>query len=245
MDTIYFILIISILGPVIGSLIGVIKKPSYRFMYNLLGFAAGVMLAISFLQLIPQGIELSSLTYAIAGIILGTAAMYALDRLIPHIHPELCKQEQGCKLKRTALYLIIGIFLHNFPEGMAIGIGTVTGMKNAIVVALAIAIHNIPEGICTSAPYYYSNKKKLKSFLVSSLTAVPLIVGFFFAHFLYQHISLNLVGMLISATAGIMIYISADELIPCSCGNEKNNGSHSTIFSLIAGVLLVVMLGYL
>ena len=236
------ILVISVLGPVLGSLIGVLKKPSEGFMYNMLAFAGGVMLAISFLELIPESIEISSVWIATVGIIFGSIIMFGVDRIIPHIHPGLCQQEQGKKLKKTALYLMIGIFLHNFPEGMAIAIGTVSGFKVSIVIALAIAIHNVPEGICTSAPYFSITKKRLKSFLISSSTAIPLLMGFLIANQLYQYISNNMIGFIVGATAGLMIYITSDEIIPASCCKATN---HQTIFSLILGILFVILLGLL
>ena len=231
MEAIYVILIVTILGPVIGSLVGVLRRPSERFMHGMLAFAAGVMLAISFLELIPESIHLSSLYLASLGIFIGALFMFGLDKAIPHIHPELCSQEQGCKLKRTAIYLLIGIFLHNFPEGMAIAIGTVVEPSTALAIALAIAIHNIPEGICTSAPYYHCTKKRLKSFLISSSTAIPIIVGFVFARYLFLNIPLSIVGIITAATAGLMIYISGDELIPTSCNKGNKEWSHLTIFS--------------
>ncbi|NQV09534.1 ZIP family metal transporter [Candidatus Woesearchaeota archaeon] len=240
MEQIIIILIITVLGPIVGSAIGVLKKPSKIFMYNMLSFAAGVMLSISFLNLIPESIAISSILVCVIGVFIGAVIMYSLDKLIPHIHPELCSQEQGKSLKKTSIYLIFGIFLHNFPEGMAIAAGTISDISISFTIALAIAIHNIPEGICTSAPYYNVTKKKLKSFLVSSSTAIPLLVGFGFAYFLYQTISSNVMGLLIGATAGLMIYISSDELIPSSCCRSTN---HSTIFSLIIGVLFVILLG--
>ncbi len=240
---ILLIIIISILGPLIGSLLGVLKRPSDLFMYNMLAFAAGVMLAISFLELIPESIVISSIWLCLIGIIVGSVVMYSLDKIIPHIHPGLCRQEQNRNLERTSIYLLLGIFLHNFPEGMAMGIGVVTELKLGLAVALAIAIHNIPEGICTSSPYYYVTKRRLKSFLVSCSTAIPIIIGFLFTHFLFQGISMGIVGIIIAATAGIMIYISADELIPVSCSKSGSRWSHSTIFSLIIGVLFVILLG--
>jgi len=236
------IIVISVLGPVLGSLIGVIKRPSKKFMYNMLAFAGGAMLAISFLELIPESIHISSIWIATGGIIFGSVVMFGVDKAIPHIHPELCQQEQGKKLKKTAVYLMIGIFLHNFPEGMAIAIGSVSGAKVSIVVALAIAIHNIPEGICTAAPYYQITKKRLKSFLISSSTAIPILIGFLVANQLYQYISNNLIGFIVGATAGLMIYITADEIIPASCCRTTD---HQTIFALILGVLLVILLGLL
>ncbi|MCG2717974.1 MAG: ZIP family metal transporter [Nanoarchaeota archaeon] len=242
MDIFWIIIILAALGPIIGSFIGIIKKPSNFFMYNMLSFAAGVMLAISFLELIPESIHLSSAWYTILGVILGSVTMYSLDKLIPHIHPGLCLPEQGTRLKKTSIYLLIGISMHNFPEGMAMAIGVVTEVKLGLLVALAIMIHDIPEAVCTSAPYFYSTGKRIKSFLVSSSTAIPTILGFLFAHFLYQYISSTVVGIIIAATAGLMIYISADELIPVSC---KQTTTHSTIFSLIMGILAVILLGML
>jgi zinc transporter, ZIP family len=240
MDIIW-IVVISVLGPIIGSLIGVIKKPSEKFMFNMLAFAAGVMLAISFLELIPTSIKFSSVWVATFGIILGSGVMFGVDKLIPHLHPELCSQEQGCKLKKSALFLIIGIFLHNFPEGMAIAIGAVSGTNAGMIIAIAIAVHNIPEGICTSAPYYSCTKKRLKSFLISSSTAIPILIGFLFANMLYKYISFTFIGLIIGATAGLMIYITSDEIIPL-CGNLED---HTTIFSLIIGILFVILLGSL
>jgi zinc transporter, ZIP family len=241
-NNLLIIVIISVLGPIIGSLIGVIKKPSPRFMYNMLAFAGGVMLAISFLELIPKSIEISSVWITVCGVLLGSFIMFVVDRLIPHIHPELCEQEQGGKLRKTATYLLIGIFLHNFPEGMAIALGAVSGAKVSVVIALAIAVHNIPEGICTSAPYFHVTKKRLKSFLVSSSTSIPVIIGFIFANQLYKYISNNFIGLIAGATAGLMIYITSDEIIPCSC---CKNTDHKTIFSLIAGIVFVILLGLL
>jgi len=239
MDPVVFIVIISVLGPIIGSIIGVIKKPSFMYMCNMLCFAAGVMLGISFLELIPESIHISSVGICVAGIIMGSLIMFGVDRIIPHIHPELCAQEQGCNLQRTSVYLILGIFLHNFPEGMAIAIGAVTETKVSLIIALAIAIHNIPEGICTSAPYYHTTGNRWKAFLISSSTAVPLLIGYLLARYIYAFITPGVLGFIIGATAGLMIYITLDEIIPNSCAGTN----HSTIFSLLTGIIFVILLG--
>lgn len=240
MNPIIIIILISVAGPLIGSLIGVLKKPSERYMFNLLSFAAGVMIAVSFLELIPEALNLTSTWFVVIGIILGSLVMFGLDRLIPHLHPGLCGQEQGHKLGKTAAYLLWGIFLHNFPEGLAMGVGSVTAIKVSFVIAIAIAIHDIPEGICTSAPFFFVTKKRMKSFLVSAATAIPTVIGFLAAYYFFPKLPMGLVGSLVAATAGVMIYISADELIPTSCCKMSD---HTTIFSLIAGVLAVVLLG--
>jgi len=238
-DPIVFIVIISVLGPVIGSALGVIRQPTFGYLCNMLCFAAGVMLAISFLELIPEGIHLSSIPLCVLGLGLGAAVMYGLDRVIPHIHPRLCAQEHGCNLERTSVYLILGIFLHNFPEGMAIAVGSVTDIRVSLVIALAIAIHGIPEGICTSAPYFHTTGSRLKAFLVSSSTALPILAGYASARYLFGAISPEVIGVIVSATAGLMIYITTDEIIPASCAGS----SHQTIFSLLAGIVFVILLG--
>ena len=237
MSSIYIIVIISILGSIIGSFIGVIKKPSETFMYNMLSFAAGVMLSLSFMNLIPMGIKLSSKSVCLLGILLGGLIMYIVDRLIPHIHPGLNEQEQGKSLQRTSTLLILGMCVHHFPEGMAIAIGSTTDIKISIAVALAIAIHDIPEGICTSAPYYAYTNNKLKTFFISSLTAIPTLLGFFVSYYLYKFIPISTVGLIMGITAGLMIYICTDELIPSSSFKLTN---HSTIFSFLIGTVLVM-----
>ncbi len=238
MDSLALIALISVIGPILGSAFGVLRKPSFGYVCNMLCFAAGVMLGISFLELIPESLHLSSVWVCVAGLVAGTIVMYALDRLIPHIHPRLCSQEQGCNLERTSIYLLLGMFLHNFPEGMAIAIGAVTEVKVSVAIALAIAIHNIPEGICTSAPYYHATGARLRAFLLSSSTAIPVIAGYVTARFLFQSLSPEFIAFIVAATAGLMIYITADELIPNSCAGSD----HQTIFSLMTGVILVVLL---
>jgi ZIP family zinc transporter len=133
MNSAFFILMLSVLAPVLGSLVGVWKRPTDKFMYEMLSFAAGVMLGISFLELIPESIEFSSIWVCVIGIITGSVVMYGVDRLLPHIHPEVCSQESGGNLNKTAIYLIVGIGLHNLPEGMAIAVGSVAESKTGLI----------------------------------------------------------------------------------------------------------------
>lgn len=240
------VLIVSFLGPIIGSLFGVLFKPTKKFIHDMLAFSAGVMLAISFVEMIPQSIEHSSIIITSLGILIGAIIMFIFDNIIPHIHPKLSDHSQGMTMKKTALYLIFGIFLHNFPEGLAISTGIASDSGTLLSIAFAIAIHNIPEGICTSAPYYASTKKKLHSFLISSLTAIPILVGFLSGRYIFNNISQNIFGLIISITAGLMIFISTNELIPFSCNKDDSSTkvfSHSSIFFLIFGIIFVILLG--
>ena len=237
----WVVVFLSLVGPIVGSFLGVFRRPSEQFMNLMLAFAAGVMLSVAFLQLIPESVLLGGVWFCLVGILGGLFFMFVLDKGVPHVHPGLCSSEHGSKLNKTAMYLFLGIFLHHFPEGMAMGVGLVGSFGASITVALAIALHDIPEGICTSAPYYYLSGKRLKAFLLSSLTALPTLFGFLLTYFLYGLIPLDLVGLLVAGTAGLMIYISADELIPFSC---SVNSDHRSIFSFFAGVLIVTLLAY-
>jgi ZIP family zinc transporter len=229
---------LSVLGPVIGSGIGVWKRPTTTYIHNMLYFAAGIMLAISFLDLIPESRHLGSDLTCVGGLIIGAMTMWALDRLFPHVHECAVCGENECRMGRTANFLIVAIFLHNFPEGMAIAIGTATDISDSIVVALAIAIHNIPEGICTSAPHYYAYGNRMKSFVMSSLSALPIVVGYVTARYLFTQISPETISVLIGATAGLMIYISADELMPAA----QENSTRQTIFFFMFGIVGVMLL---
>lgn len=226
-------------GPVIGSAIGVWRKPTTTAIHNILYLAAGIMVAISFLDLIPESIHLGSTLTCVVGLAVGATAMLALDRIFPHLHDCAVCGEDECQLGRTAQFLILAIFLHNFPEGMAIAVGTTTTIGNSRVVAAAIAIHNIPEGICTSAPYYYASGKRLKSFVMSSLSALPIVAGFLVVRFWLPDIRPLAMSILVGATAGLMIYIAADQLMPVA-RNGKNG--RMTMFFFMLGIIAVMLL---
>ncbi len=121
---------------------------------------------------------------------------------------------------------------------MAIAIGAATDVGDSMVIALAIAIHNIPEGICTSAPHYFTYGNRMKSFGISSLSALPIVAGYIAARYLFIQISPQIMSMLVGATAGLMIYIAANELMPAA----RNNSGGQNIFFFIFGILAVMLL---
>jgi ZIP family zinc transporter len=232
------IIFILVVGPILGSLIGVSFNPSKRFLYYMLSFSGGVMIAISMLELVPESIRISSVPIAIIGILIGTVIMFIFGKFISNVHPkDDCKCEPG--LFKSAILIITGIFIHNIPEGLAVAIGTLSENGVTLFLAIAIAFHDIPESICTSVPYYFCTKNRLKTFLVSVSVILPTLLGFFLGYFFYKIISPNMVGLVTAITAGSMIYISADELIPSSCSKVSN---HHTIISFMVGVVFVIFL---
>ena len=235
--SLWLILSLIIAGPLIGSLIGILKKPTPRLLSAYLGFAAGVMIAISFLELLPEALDLSPIIYIIVAFIIGFFGMMVVDDLVPHIHPGLGDKEKP-SIKRTSFMLIIGIAIHNMPEGLAISTGFTSMEKLGLIIAIGIALHDIPEAIITSAPMYASTKKRLKSFLISFSTVIPTLVALFIGIFVFKFISDVLLGIIMALTAGVMFYIAGDELVPCA---ERQHHTHSANAGMALGVITVLL----
>ena len=236
MNPVLLVILISIAGPLIGSFIGVIRMPSERFTMSMLAFAAGAMLGISFLQLIPASLDISSIPLCVIGIMAGAATMYIIDKAVPHIHPALNAQEQGCRLRRTATYLIIGIFMHNFPEGLAIGSGFAARANLGLGLCLLIGLHNIPEGIALSCPTYACGTSRFKTLIQSLLAGFPTVLGAI-TGFLVGGISNRITSSCLGFAAGAMFFITCDELIP-ECHMEAEKYGHIPILSIVVGFII-------
>ena len=242
----------------IGSLIALIaKRANSKFLCASLGFSAGVMLYVSFMDLLPQAkdelIQLMgdkkgtlSLLLAFFG---GIGLITLIDFLIskqnnPHEfqnieelnHPSASKK----KLHRTGIVVAISLIIHNFPEGIATFTSAMTSsLSVAIPITIAVAIHNIPEGIAVSVPIYYATENRRKAFWLSFLSGMTEPLGAVIAYlFLMPFWSPLLNGIVMSAVAGIMVYISLDELLPTA---EKYGEHHISISGLIAGLLIMAV----
>lgn len=227
-------IILAIISPAIGALIGIIKLPSEKIMTYILSFGAGVLLSISFFELIPEALHEAGLLITIAGIIIGALIFH---KLIPHVHHSV----KGNELKKSAILILLGIALHNLPAGIMLASGVVAGSSLALALSIGLIIHNIPEGILISAPYYKATNSRLKAFLVGSSTVIPIAIGFFISYFIFVNILDEILGFILAITAGIIVYISIDELIPAV---SSKIAKHSSIFYFIAGMLLIMSLEY-
>lgn len=215
MSPLLIIIVLIFAGQTFGSLLGIIKKPSTPVLHSSLAFAGSMMISISFIQLIPESLKNTSSGWAIIAFFLGIVVMGMIDKLLPHINPELSKKERP-SVKRSVAMLVIGIALHNIPEGFAIGIGFALTWKLGITIALMIAIQDLPENIATIVPLYGVIKKRLKSFLILMTTVLFELSGFLIGYYLLKGTSLNILGASLSLAAGCMVYISIEELIPAA-----------------------------
>jgi len=209
------IIILIFAGSIAGSLFGIIRKPTAKILSAFLSFAGGMMVFISLIQLLPESIKLINWTISIVAVIVGALLIWLIDKSLPHINPELAKKEKP-NIKRTAAMLVIGMAIHNLPEGLAVSGGFTVIPKLGFLVALSIALHDFPETIATVVPIFTATGKRLKSFLISSIVAGFEFIGFLAGYFIFKAISPLALGIAIALTAGVMIYLSFEELFPAA-----------------------------
>jgi ZIP family zinc transporter len=146
-------------------------------------------------------------------------------------------------LKRTGIVVALSIALHNFPEGVATFTSALAGLDIAIPITVAIAIHNIPEGIAVAVPIFHSTGSRKKAFWYSFLSGVAEPVGAFIAYLFLMHVWTPMInGVVLAAVAGIMIFISLDELLPSA---EKYGKHHLSITGVVAGMIVMAVSLYL
>lgn len=252
------------LSTIIGSTLGFFaRNPGARTMSFSLGFAAGVMVLISFSELLPEGVENVGFLWGYAAFFGGMAAMFAVDLLIPHDYIAEKQDRQGRapetdrghrrwrgahrrhgsavnkpRLYRTAVLIALGVTIHNFPEGIATFTGALYNPRLGAAIALAIAIHNIPEGLAISVPVYAATGSRAKAFLWSVLSGIAEPIGALLAAlFLLPFLSDTLLSLVLAAVAGVMVFISLDELVPVArsfAGEE-----HLSIVGVGAGMAVM------
>jgi len=242
------------------------RKTNYRFLSVATGFSAGVMLYVSFMEIMPKAVE--SLAegsseklanwYGAAAFFGGMAVILLIDRMIPSAenpHEVRGKSEVNAmhagaspreiqelspeKLHRMGLFTALAIAIHNFPEGLATFMATLSDPTLGLAIAIAIALHNIPEGISVSVPIYFATGNKRRAFLYSLLSGLAEPVGAMVGYLaLRALLGPGVMGMLFGGVAGIMVYISLDELLPTSRAYGKG---HDSLYGLLAGMGVMAM----
>ncbi len=191
----------------------VFKNVSDKVLDALLGFAAGVMLAATAFSLLVPAIKVGGIWLTSSGIVIGAIFLAYSDRIIPHIHFVSGAEGPSSTLKRIWL-LILAITLHNFPEGLSVGVGFGSGdLATAVTLAIAIAIQNMPEGLAVALPLIREGYSPLRSLLYATLSglAEP-IAGFLGAAAVA--LARPIVPVAMGFAAGAMLYVISEEIIP-------------------------------
>lgn len=241
----------------IGSALAFFSRHTNKnFLSASLGFSAGVMIYVSFMEilqkaqdsLIPVHGEVAGTWYTVSAFFGGIMLILVIDRLVPsyenpheaHIIEEMSQpQPRDTKLLRMGLLTALAIGIHNFPEGLATFTAALTDPALGISIAIAIAIHNIPEGISVSVPIYFATGSKAKAFWYSFLSGVSEPLGALVGYLLLRpFMTETTFGLLFAAVAGIMVFISLDELLPTA--REYCSG-HDAVYGLIGGMAVMAI----
>ena len=241
----------------IGSIIGLVaKKTNTKFLSVALGFSAGVMLFVSFVDIYPKAYDmlLNKIDEGLAGwltmigFFAGILIIAVIDMLIPKDkNPHEVKsiedmQEKDLASKsllRMGIFTALAVGIHNFPEGLATFIATLADPSLGVPIAIAIALHNIPEGLAVSVPIYYATGSRKKAFVYSFLSGLAEPIGAILGYIILRSFLNDVVmGMIFSAVGGIMVYISVDELLPAA---KKYGKNHIAMIGLVLGMLVMAI----
>jgi len=237
------------------------KRTNTKLLTISLGFSAGVMIYVSFVEIFAKsrailtvelGNQLGSY-YSVLAFFGGILVIGIIDRLVPSIEnpheirtlETINEIEKGNfkhkqdKLMKMGVMSAIAIAIHNFPEGLATFIAALQDPALGISIAIAIAIHNIPEGIAVSIPLFYATGNRKKAFTLSFLSGLAEPLGALIGYVLLMPFLNDVVfGLLFAFVAGIMVFISLDELLPTA---EEFGEHHLAIYGLVAGMAIMAM----
>jgi len=236
------ILILSFLAGLatgFGGLIVVIKRPGKKVLGFLMGLAAGIMITLSFLELMSEALKISGWLLVASGFVIGSLLMFFLDFLLPHKYFSV--DEKGVingRLLESSMLIAIGISLHNFPEGIAVASGYSYLPKLGLVIAIAMALHNIPEGMAISLPVYSSGASRLAAFRLALISGLIEPLGALAAALFLENFR-SLVPFGLAFAGGVMVFVTLDELIPVA---HEHGHEHFTSLGVIVGCIATFML---
>ena len=232
----------------VGSLIAYfIRRPKIVYLSFSLGVSAGVMVYVSFMELLPGAVERVGEPLSILFFFLGIAFIGIVDLLVPEAEnphnyegmEEPKKPDQSHALMRTSMMTALAIGIHNFPEGLATFASALSDLRLGLFIAIALAIHNIPEGIAVSMPIYYATGSKNKAFVYSLLSGISEPAGALVGYLLLMpFLTPTVLAGTLALVAGVMIYISLDELLPMA---HSYGHGHLVISGVVLGMLLMAI----
>jgi len=232
------------IGTGLGGLIVVIfRMPKSRTLSFVLGFSGGIMLAVVFQDLIPESLNYGTQENLLFGFLLGCALLFILDRFLPHAHvTTIGSSKKNQRFVRTSILIGIGIALHNFPEGLAIGAGYSASESLGISLAIVLAFHDMPEGMAMAGPMQAARLGLVKIVWYCALSGVPTGLGALIGSYLGS-ISGVFLSIALGFAAGAMLYLVFDELLPIAY--ELDSGYSATfgsVFGVVAGMMFLHLL---
>ena len=224
-----------------GIIVIMLRRLSDRIVAFSMGFASGVMLLVSFNNLFFEAAKLLTHFELIVVFSLGALMMIALDLTIPHVELTTKIEDiKNAKMLRRGMLIAVGITLHNFPEGFIVAAGYTYMPRLGLIIAIAIMLHNIPEGVATAVPLSMAKMKPFKiailTFLSGLAEPIAALVG---AVTMSLVGTKSVIGYSLVFAAGVMTYITADELIPVA---HEYGYKHTVSVSLLLGIIFALMI---
>ena len=227
-------------GTTLGGIIGVVfKRNSNKFLSFVLSLASGLMTAIVCFELIPEALEISRIGMVLSGIAIGIMLMIFCDIIVEKKFNNVKSNDKKGNLLKTGIIVSIGLAIHNFPEGLAIGSGFEASITLGYSLAIAIALHDVPEGISMAVPMKNGGMNPIKVIFYVVLSGLTTGVGAFFGA-LIGGISQNIIALCLAFATGAMLYIVSGELMPES--NSLYKGKLPTIGNILGFVLGILSL---
>jgi ZIP family zinc transporter len=225
----------------IGGLIVILmRKVSNRFIAASMGFASGVMLLVSFLNLFHEALDLISYLNVAIAFSIGSVLMIIIDTALPHL--ELGRAENGvikAKMLKSGLLIFIGITIHNIPEGVIISAGYTRLPELGTLIAVAVFFHNVPEGIATAVPLMSVGSGKKRVLLATMVSGLAEPFGALLGNTILLHATNESIGFSLAFAAGVMTYITADELIPIA---HEHGYKHAVSSGILLGMIFMMVL---
>ena len=226
-----------------GLIVYLLKKVSDRVVSFSLGFASGVMLMVAFNDLFLEAQKLLTDVELIGFFTAGALTMIALDLTIPHIELSRRESDQQTKMYRRGILIALGITLHNLPEGLVVVAGYAYSPSLGLIIAIAIMLHNIPEGVAAAIPLMEAGIKPGRVAVITLLSGLAepaaALVG---AVVLLNFGTTSIIGYSLVFAAGVMTYITADELIPVA---HEYGFKHTVSVSLLLGIIFALLIDVL
>lgn len=249
----------------IGSTIAFFAKTTNKGFFAIsIGFSAGVMIYLSFAEILPKATgylaeyqdEAQAAGLAAAALIAGMVLMAVIDALVPsganpHENTQvellgdsqttlpIAEEAKNKALLRMGVFVALAIAIHNFPEGLATFLLVLDDPQIGIALAIAVAMHNIPEGIAVSVPVYYATKSRIKAFRLSFLSGLAEPAGAVLGYLiLSQFLNHFVLGIIFAMVAGVMIFLSIDTLLPTAKNSARG---HLTVYGFILGMAVMAL----
>lgn len=222
-----------------GIIVLLLRRLSDRAMGFLMGLASGVMLLVSFNSLFLEAVTLLTHIELIITFSLGVLIIMSLDLLLPHIELTARKGNgANTKMYKRGMLIAIGITLHNLPEGLIVTAGYAHLPRLGLMIAIAVMLHNIPEGIATAIPLIEAGTKPTKIAILTFLSGMAEPIGAFLGVIAFSLLGNNAIGYSLALAAGVMTYITADELIPVA---HEYGYKHTVSVGLLLGIIFALM----